>query len=37
MSEVDFLTFWPTEIFFSYEGKRVGKKKKRAVDSSFSE
>lgn len=28
MSEVGFLTFWPTEIFFSYEGKRVGKKKK---------
>lgn len=38
MSEVDFVTFRPTEIFFSHEGKRVEKKKKnRAMDSSFSE
>jgi hypothetical protein len=36
MSEVDFLTFWPTEIFFSQEGKRLGKKN-RAMDNSFSE
>lgn len=26
MSEVDFSTFWPSEIFFSREGKRVGGK-----------
>lgn len=26
MSEVDFSVFWPSEIFFSHEGKRVGGK-----------
>lgn len=26
MSEVDVLTFWTSEIFFSHEGKRVGGK-----------